>query len=237
MGATKLRVSAGTGIKAPTAFDIAFTDNPDLRPERSRSVDVGVEQHLLRSRVTVDATWFRNTYDDLIVSVSQPLASASRYRTDNIANARSSGLEFGGAVRPTPALSARVSWTWLDTEVLGVDSLPDLAFGYYDVGDALIRRPRHASSVEVTYSAPRVTAFALVHQRGAMRDLEPNWASTIYTNPGRVHTTLGVSLRVMSGLEAYGRLTNAFDRSYEDVFGFPAMGRSAIIGLRVTAGR
>ena len=237
LGDTRVRLSAGTGIKPPTAFDIAFTDNPDLRPERSRSIDVGVEQQAWQSRATFDAAWFLNSYDDLIVTVSQPLASASRYRTDNIANARSSGLEAGAALRLSEALSARVGYTWLATEVLGVDSLPDRGFAYYEVGDELIRRPRHATSIDVRYVTGRWSAFALVHQRGAMRDLEPNWASNIYTNPGRAVATLGASVRVARGLEAYGRVMNAFDRTYEDVFGFPAIGRSAVIGLRVTAGR
>ena len=43
-GWTKIRGGAGTGIKPPTTFEIAFTDNPNLKPERSRSVDLGVEQ-------------------------------------------------------------------------------------------------------------------------------------------------------------------------------------------------
>ena len=41
---TRLHASAGTGIRPPDAFEIAFTDNPSLKPERSRSVDVGVSQ-------------------------------------------------------------------------------------------------------------------------------------------------------------------------------------------------
>lgn len=237
LGETKIRASAGTGIKAPTAFDIAFTDNPDLRPERSRSVEFGVEQQAWQSRLTFEATWFRNAYDDLIVSVSQPLSSASRYKTDNIANARSSGLEVGTAIRLTSSLSTRVNWTRLDTEVLGVDSLPGAGFGFYAPGDALIRRPRHSTSLDVAYATSRLSVFGLLHHRGAMRDLEPNWASTIYTNPGRAHATVGASVRVGPGLEVYGRVANVFDRQYEDVFGFPAMGRSAVIGLRVAAGR
>lgn len=236
VGDTKIRASAGTGIKAPTAFDIAFTDNPDLRPERSRSIEVGVEQQAWQSRLTFDATWFFNSYDDLIIAVSQPLASASRYKTDNIANARSSGLEFGAAIRWTSAFSTRVNWTRLATEVLGVDSLPDTGFGFYQPGDELIRRPRNVAAVEATWTATRYSAFVLVHQRGAMRDLEPNWASTVYTNPGRVQTTVGAAVRLAPGLEAYGRLTNAFNHDYEEVLGFPAMGRSATIGVRVTAG-
>lgn len=237
LGDTKLRASAGTGIKAPTAFDIAFTDNPDLRPERSRSLEVGIEQAAWASRLAVDATWFRNTFDDLIVAVSQPLASVSRYRTDNIANARSSGLEVGAAVRLTAAWSTRLNWTWLHTEVLGVDSLPDTGFGFYEAGDELIRRPRRVVALDVSWTTSRVSAFALLQRRGTMADLEPNWASTVYTNPGRTNATFGAAVHVVPRLEIYARVTNAFDRDYEDVLGFPAMGRSAVIGLRVAAGR
>jgi hypothetical protein len=32
-------------------------------------------------------------------------------------------------------------------------------------------------------------------------------------------------------------VTNLFDRSYEEAFGFPALGRSGMAGLRVAAGR
>ena len=37
---------SGTGIRPPDAFEIAFTDNSGLKPERSRSADIGVEQTL-----------------------------------------------------------------------------------------------------------------------------------------------------------------------------------------------
>ena len=41
---TRLHGAAGTGIRPPDAFEIAFTDNPGLRPERSRSGEVGLAQ-------------------------------------------------------------------------------------------------------------------------------------------------------------------------------------------------
>lgn len=237
VGTTTLRTAAGTGIKAPTAFDIAFTDNPDLKPERSRSIDIGIEQHLWSSRAFVDVAWFGNTYDDLIVTVTQPLSGVSRYQTDNIANARSSGLEVGAGVRLTPALDARATWTWLDTEILGVDDLPGVGFGLYEVGDALVRRPAHTGSLEFRWITARATGLFALHQRGSMRDLEPNWGSSLVTNPGRVTARLAGAYRLTRHFEIYGRVTNLFDREYEDIYGFPAMGRSLIIGLRATAGR
>jgi outer membrane cobalamin receptor len=34
----------------------------------------------------------------------------------------------------------------------------------------------------------------------------------------------------------FARVTNLFDRQYEDVLGYPALGRSIIVGVRVAAG-
>ena len=116
---TRLRAAFGTGIRPPDAFEIAFTDNPGLKPERSRSGEVGVTQTLAGGAVQLDATWFHNTYDDLIISVGR-LAASSRYRTDNISNARARGAELRG-VRPARALSARGNYTLLDSEILAVD--------------------------------------------------------------------------------------------------------------------
>ncbi len=39
----RIRAAAGTGIRPPDALEIAFTDNPRLRPERSRSAEAGIE--------------------------------------------------------------------------------------------------------------------------------------------------------------------------------------------------
>ena len=46
--------------------------------------------------------------------------------------------------------------------------------------------------------------------------------------------------RVLDVLEAsatFGRVTNLFDRDYEEALGYPALGRSAMVGLRVATSR
>ena len=58
--ATTLRASAGAGIKEPSFFE-SFGEsffaqgNPDLKPERSRTFDVGLEQRLFASRLRAEA--------------------------------------------------------------------------------------------------------------------------------------------------------------------------------------
>ncbi|HEY7475656.1 MAG TPA: TonB-dependent receptor [Vicinamibacterales bacterium] len=234
---TRIRAGAGTGIKPPTAFEIAYTDNPGLKPERSRSFDVGIEHAFARSTVTVDATFFANRYDDLIVTVGGAFAGASRYSSDNIANARARGLELGARVRPVQAISFRAAWTILHTKILGVDGAESAAPSPYRVGDRLIRRPRHQGSLEAGWSHARATAFALVTGRGRTRDLEPSFGDEVFDNDGYVTVEVGGSVRLSRRFEIYGRVTNLFDRGYEEVFGFPAQGRSALAGVRVTGSR
>ena len=57
---TRLHASVGTGIRPPDAFEIAFTDNPNLKPERSRSFDAGIEQQVGRGTYVFGATAFLN---------------------------------------------------------------------------------------------------------------------------------------------------------------------------------
>ena len=41
---TRVHASFGTGLRPPSGFELAFTNNPALKPERTRSLDAGVEQ-------------------------------------------------------------------------------------------------------------------------------------------------------------------------------------------------
>ena len=231
---TRLRAAYGTGIRPPDAFEIAFTDNPGLKPERSRSAEAGVTQTLAGGRVQADATWFHNTYDDLIVSVGR-LAASSRYTTANIANARARGAELSLAVRPVPALNARGSYTWLDSEVRDVDGASGQAPPPFRVGDRLLRRPRHQGSVDLTWSHGRLQAFAQAAMRGQTLDVEPNFGTFggLFENDGSAVVTTGAAVTLTRNLTAYGRLVNAFAADYEDVFGYPALGRTAYVGLRL----
>jgi len=236
-GWTKIRGGAGTGIKPPTVFEIAFTDNPSLKPELSRSMDVGIEHAFPGVMVVADATYFANWYDDLIVSVGRAYSGASRYRTDNIANASAKGVELGARWQSRFGLSVRGAYTFLDTQVLGIDEFSTIAQAPYAVGDPLVRRPRHQGSLDVRYARGRAQAYVAVNGRGGMADFEPNYAVAVLTSAGFAVCDLGGSFNLGRGLEAYARVTNLLNRAYEDALGYPAPGRLAMVGLRVAIGR
>jgi outer membrane receptor protein involved in Fe transport len=235
----RLRASAGTGIRPPDAFEIAFTDNPGLKPERSASLDGGVEQTLRGGKFLTSATVFFNRYDDLIVTVGRSLVDASHYRTDNISNARSRGVELFGSAKPAHPLTLRATYTFLDTEILSVDRLARIAPPPFHVGDPLIRRPRHQGSADLTYTDARFTAFAEVTSRSEILDVEPNFGSFggLFVSPGYVVVNAGASVRVARGLDVTARVLNLADRQYEETLGYPALRRSVMAGIRLAAGR
>jgi outer membrane cobalamin receptor len=235
---TRVHGSAGTGIRPPDAFEIAFTDNPNLKPERSRSVEVGVTQNVGRLPVEFGVTYFHNSYDDLIVAVGKSLEDASQYKTDNVSNARAQGIELNGSWTSNWGLGLHASYTWLDTEILAVDKTAQ-APAPFEVGDPLIRRPKHQANVGVLYDRGRIAAFFDVGGRGKTLDVEPNFGAFggLFPSKGYAVADTGVTVHVHRMLDAFARVTNLFDRSYEEVLGYPALGRSAIGGLRVAFSR
>jgi vitamin B12 transporter len=235
---TRLRGAFGTGIRPPDAFEIAFTDNSGLKPERSKSGEAGVSQTLAGGALQVDGTVFLNNYTDLIISVGRSFSGVSRWRTDNISNARSRGAELSGAWRINTAVSLRANYTFLDTEILAVNGSTS-AQAPYAVGDPLLRRPRHSGAIDASWSRSRAGAFAQLQMRGEALDAEPAFGPTggLYPNPGHTVVNLGGSFRPVRAVEIFARALNLFDRAYEEVLGYPAPGRTAYVGARFAVGR
>ena len=240
---TRVRGAAGTGIRPPDGFELAFTDNPGLRPERSVSLEAGVDQAFAAGRGLVEATAFFNEYDDLIIAVGS-FRESSRYRTDNIANARASGLELGLTLRgrlpgKRPIdVGGRLGYTLLDTTVQAVDRTR-LAPPPFSIGQPLLRRPRHQFSADLSLAAGPLSAFLRGGGRSEVLDVEPSFGTFggLFDAAGYGVWHAGAAYRIARALEVFGRVENVADRAYEEAFGFPALGRRTTVGLRVAAGR
>jgi outer membrane receptor protein involved in Fe transport len=235
---TRLRGAFGSGIRPPDAFEIAFTDNSGLKPERSKSGEFGVTQTAANGAVQLDATAFFNSYTDLIISVGRTFSGVSRWRTDNISNARARGAELSAAWRISGGFDLRGQYTFLDTEILAVNG-STIAQTPYAVGDPLLRRPRHAGSVDVAWTGDRANAFAQVQSRGETLDAEPAFGPSggLYANPGHTIVNVGGAWKAARSIEIFARALNLFDRAYEEVLGYPAPRRTVYVGARFAVGR
>jgi len=241
---TRLRASAGRGIKEPTFFE-AFTDgfargNPDLEPERSLSWEVGVEQSIA-GVARLEATWFDQSFEDLIQFTSAP-PTPDEPNFFNVAEADARGLEVvARALLADVDLSAE--WSWLDTEV--VDSgFQEGSGATFVEGERLIRRPENQARVSAAGPAGgRLrwhASLGWVDERFD-RDFNAFPAEAVTLD---AYTTLdvGVEASLVDGrgsrpsIDLLLEADNLTDESYQEAFGFQAPGRAFYVGVRVNAG-
>lgn len=125
---TNVRFSLGEGFRTPTIgerFVSTFTSglrispNPDLRPERSASVEMGIRQALTKS-MNMDLAFFYNEYKDLIepqLDSDPDQAVVIRFR--NVLQARIRGIDLSHRTDWWSQLvSTRIGYTFLDSRDL-----------------------------------------------------------------------------------------------------------------------
>jgi len=234
LGETRLHSSFGTGIRPPAGFDLAYTDNPSLKPERTRSFDAGVERKLARGLVSLDATYFYNRFYDLIVVLGGDLSRLGRYESDNIANSRAQGVEFTAQWRPARWVFVTGWYTYLGSEILGLNGAPSLAPDPFQVGQQLLRRPANSGAAMATFTRGRATADIECYFRGQELDVEPTYGATngLFWNSGYANLGINFNYALGRGVTAYGNLRNALDEHYEEVFGWPSPRLNFIAGLK-----
>jgi outer membrane receptor protein involved in Fe transport len=238
-GATRLHGSFGTGIRPPDGFELGFTNNPNLKPEKSISFDAGVEQRLASDRAVLDITYFYNRFTDQIVTLGGSLQNLSTFSSANLANARAHGLETSLRLRPARSLEVIASYTWLNSSILALDGTTLVQFPF-QVGQPLIRRPRNSAGYNITWTHRRLMLNLNGTIRGAVLDLEPNDGNfacvlgmpCLFRNKGYVAANGGFAYGLPRGVEIYGRLNNFLNQKYEESFGFPALRLNFTSGIR-----
>jgi outer membrane cobalamin receptor len=230
----RMHASYGTGIRPPGASELAFTNNPGLRPERTEGYDIGIEERFLAGKVSLDATWFRNRYRDLIVPLGGSLSTLTALQTENIGNALAKGAEFTARARPSTWLSATASYTWLESELLSLTGTAGLVPQYLYQGQPLLGRPKQSGSAVVTFHYGNFDVNLLTYIRGHVLDPNPNTgvAGGLYRDGGYVNAGINVNYRVRNNLTVYANLRNALDRHYEEVYGYPSPLLNFVTGLK-----
>lgn len=231
---TRLHASVGTGFRPPSGFELAFTNNPQLQPERTRSLDAGVEQKLLHNRLMLDGTYFYNRYYNLIVTLGGSLATLGQYQSANLANSRAEGAEFSASLRPARSVFITGSYTLLETRILSLDGTLNQAPLPFVVGQPLTRRPENSGALASTFTRGRLTANVTGYFRGKTLYEEPTYGATdgLFWNPGFANIGVNLNYALAGGLTVYGSLRNALDRHYEEVFGYPSPRLNFIAGFK-----
>jgi outer membrane cobalamin receptor len=231
---TRLHASIGTGIRPPGGYDLAFTTNPDLKPERTLSVDAGVSQSFASGKIVLDASYFYSRYYDLIVTLGGSLTNLSSFTSANLSNAKVQGVEFSAQYRPARWLAFVGNYNYLDTKVLALNGSDGLAAQYFTVGQQLARRPSQSGSFRLVMSKGRVAGDINGYVRGQDLDVEPNYGASegFFRSPGYANLSLNLNIKLGGGVTAFGTVRNLLNERYEEIFGFPSPKLTFISGLK-----
>ena len=210
----KLSASWGSAFHAPTFNDLYYPyglGNPDLKPETSRSAELGL------TRQQAGWHWGVNGYQ---TTIDQLISLDANYFPRNISRARIRGLEAQAGTRMA------------DWQVEGYLTLqrPLNDDGGANDGHLLPRRPERTARVDVDRSFGAFGLGATVLASSARYDDLANQRRL----GGYATTDLRARYAFARGWQVEARLANAFDRHYETVYYFNQPGRSWYLTLRYT---
>ncbi len=216
----KFRASYGTGFRSPSFLDLYgqnayYVGNPNLKAEKARGWDAGVDYYLSENRGTLSATWFQNDLTDLITFDFAAFPSTVK----NVEKARTQGLELAAKLDLAGAWKARLAYTYLEAKNL-------------TQGKRLLRRPRQSGTLDLWHefgsgvSVGTGLTFAADREDVDAATFQPNIDGENYTVVrlyGAWQATKQLAVKV--------RLENLLNEKYEQVNGYPQLGFGAFAGV------
>ena len=206
----KAIVQASNAFKAPTFNELYFPffGNPDLKAERARTFEVGLQyaQDAMLVRVSAFTTHTRN----LIVFDSNLMLA------NNVARARVKGIEMTGRML-VDGWQVTANLTYAEP----VDA---------DTGQRLLRRATRNGDIAVAKSYGRWRFSGDVQAAGPRADSDILTFSRTEL-AGYALVNLGVRYEVLRGTTVGLGVTNALDRRYALVDGFNTAGRVSMLSV------
>jgi vitamin B12 transporter len=209
--ANRLKFSVGNAFKAPTFYDLyGFGGNPNLDPERSVGMDLGIEHALNGGSLGV--TYFYNHIKQEIVYDNATMTSI------NVNSARVQGLELSFDKRLDGHNRLLINQTFTDISSANPS--------------ASLRRPKYNTSADLLSKMGRWNTDLALEAQGRRQDADfvNQFAPQPYPGYTRLDLTLGY--RLHSGSQIYVRGQNLLDRQYAQAAGYPAPGFNFILGFK-----
>jgi len=230
--ALRLRGSAGTGSKAPTFterygyFADYFAGNPNLKPESSKSWEIGFDTRWASDRYQVQFSWFNQDLQDEIDGfVFDPDTFLFTARNRDSDSTRK-GIEAVFDARLGENFALVATYTYTDAREEN------------ELGQKIreVRRPRHLASLTADYyfAANRGNLNLKVDYSGEQLDdfyAPGSFVAERVAIDAYTVVNLAGSWKLTRSLDLTARVSNLFDKQYEEVLGFVRPGRAFYAGL------
>ncbi|WP_311028027.1 TonB-dependent receptor plug domain-containing protein [Mesorhizobium koreense] len=217
---TRFHSSYGTGFRSPSLYELydPFAGNSALRPEESKSFDIGVEQTFLDGRFVGDVTYFMLDTDNLI----DYDYTTSRY-VQLPGTTHRNGVEVSLSWAATSWLDLGASYTYTHTRQ------PD--------GERRPRIPEHDFAIAATVRpAEKWAVTGVVHTvLNTVDRISPSFGTFVNVPlDDYVLVDAKVSYKPTEATEIYLRGENLLDQKYEVVKGYGTPGLGVFAGFKAT---
>jgi vitamin B12 transporter len=223
----RARGAYGTGVKNPGYFELygysdgRYIGNPNLKPEKSKGWEAGVDQDIASGKATLGATYFDSKLEnEIFTDYPAPDFVATPDNRDTLS--RQHGVEVFASASPIDQLRFDLAYTWLHAR---------------EDGTIEVRRPKHIASVNATAISPdkRFSGTLTVRYNGRQADVaytDPSYAPVRVSLQEYVLINLNADYKLTDRLSVFGRVENLANEQYEEVFSFATPGRAAYGGVR-----
>ncbi|MFC1467517.1 TonB-dependent receptor plug domain-containing protein [Verrucomicrobiota bacterium] len=213
---TRLHGSVGTGYRAPTMNDLYYTYGAPartyLKPEQSKSFDVGIEQ-TINENITTDVTFFKSDVEDLIAWAE---VGEGVWQPSNVNKAEIRGIEATIKATPLKGLTTKASYTFLEAEDASS-------------GNELPRRAKHSGGISANWEySKRGNIYVDYAYTGKRYDNDSN--SRELKSFGLVN--VGSRYQLTDHFSVFANVENLFDKDYETASGYGTVGRVASFGVK-----
>lgn len=215
----RIKANYGDGFKAPSVSQLYYdldmemgrgnwvhlTGNPNLKPEKSKSWDLGVEAEFGKGYGSL--TYFDNDVDNLIASIPKGKDSNGHklHRYENVNKARIKGLENTLGYRFNDTLEFKVTSTLLDAKDTSA-------------GKDLTQRARLSQIYQLIYDDHKDTGWSAVlwNQLDYKFVTGKAWEGGESVKKSYSLTNFSLTRKVNKDTRFYGSVQNIFDKKDED---------------------
>lgn len=215
----RFKANYGDGFKAPSVSQLYYdldmemgrgnwvhlTGNPNLKPEKSKSWDLGVEAEFGKGYGSL--TYFDNDVDNLITSIPKGKDSNGHnlHRYENVNKARIKGLENTLGYRFNDTLEFKVTSTLLDAKDTSA-------------GKDLTQRAKLSQIYQLIYDDHKDTGWSAVlwNQLDYKFVTGKVWDGGESVKKSYSLTNFSLTRKVNKDTRVYGSVQNIFDKKDED---------------------
>jgi len=222
----KLFLNYGSSFRAPALTELygQWGANPDLKPEKSTTLEVGAEWRTPDDFFKGRVVWFDRKIKDVIIY--GPKFSYLNFNSQN-----DHGFEAEAQFKLNPSIAIKLFYAYVDGKVTTNTGAKDTTY------NNLLRRPKNSFGANLGYNiSPQLFVSTNIHYNSSRNDLyfDPVTfaSSTIELKPYTLWDVYAEYGIWKNKIKLFAQCNNLLNVDYYEVYGYTTFGRNYNLGFR-----